>query len=141
MGTIHELLNTMMDHHSLYDSLYSCFSTAVMGTGGVHPACSIESGEPGCCFKPAGPAAGSLPPLRPPLPSKLPRVSEKPSQGLQQPIYVFSFCVRASMPAHDTASRQFLGKLTCLALLNHYSLELHLNPDKRQPSQQAQLGN
>lgn len=112
-----------------------------MGTGGLHPDYSIESGEPGCCFKPAGPAARSLPPLRPPLLSKLPTVSERPSQGLQQPICVFSFCVRASMPAHDTASRQFLGKLTCPALLNHYSLELHLSPPMRQPPQQEQLGN
>lgn len=45
------------------------------------------------------------------------------------------------MPAHDTASRQFLGKLTYPALLNHYSLEPHLSPPMRQPPQQEQLGN
>ena len=41
------------------------------------------------------------------------------------------------MPAYDTTSRQFLGKLTCLALL----LEASLSPSKWQLRQQEQLGN
>ena len=41
MGTLHELLNTVADHHSLYDSLCSYFSASVTGTGGLHPAYSI----------------------------------------------------------------------------------------------------
>lgn len=45
MGTLHELLNTVADHHSLYDSLCSYFSTAVMGTGGLRPACSSQESQ------------------------------------------------------------------------------------------------